>query len=432
MKKLFLVFLITFVLIGVIDALDPVGKARGILSDHEIEVINGEPEPKLVTVKPFKNILEKVEEGKKFLADSPPLAMVERGVKKPAAVRKTNFGEARKEIAIAILDTKTGEVFERRYWLENQDIQRANEFRTNTCGKEDHFPYLTPTKENQDFFVVVNWWNSYNSNLSIVDSECGEENRYIVVANKTLISNERLVYPQDRTGKKYSDIVYSPYSEQLHREEVVREGLNFLNENVAKAFFELETLKIKSRAIPGKMITETMTPAFVKNLFINEQSDPGTMLNSDDGGRRIAERVFIRLGLNKDSAFRYTYSSVGALGLGQIMTQTYRNIVHDYPEASLLKDIGIGRADVLNSIKASILVLDDHFAAVVNKADQSNQGRKILSRKTGKEIEDIRAAIYNGGPGKYQSLTGNISLAVSETVSFLMKLSLIRELHLFD
>lgn len=412
-------FLITFAIIGAVDALDPVGKARGILSDHEIEVINGEPEPKLVEIVPFNNILEKIEEGKKLLADSPLLAMVERGVKK-------------KEIAIAILDTKTGEVFERRYWLENQDIQRANEFRTNTCGREDHFPYLIPAGNKPDFFVVVNWWNSYNSNLSIVDSGCDENDRYIVVANKTLISNERLVYPQDRTGKKYSDIVYSPYSEQLHREEVIQEGLNFLNENVAKAFSELGTLKIKSRAIPGKIVTETMTQAFVKNLFVNEQSDPGSMLNSNDGGRRIAERVLIRLGLNKDSAFRYTYSSVGALGLGQIMPQTYRNIVHDYPEASLIKDAGIGRADVLNAIKASILVLDDHFAAVVTRANQSSQGRKLLSRKIEKEIEDIRAAIYNGGPGKYQSLTGNISMAVSETVSFLMKLSLIRELHLFD
>ncbi|MDP3697735.1 MAG: hypothetical protein Q8R55_07050 [Candidatus Taylorbacteria bacterium] len=419
MKKLLLVFLITFVLIGVVDAFNPVEKARDVLSDHEIEVINGEPEPKLVEIVLFKNILEKVEDGKKLLADSPPLAIVERGVKK-------------KEIAIAILDAKTGEVFERRYWIENQDIQKANEFRTNTCGREDHFPYLLPISNRPDFFVVVNWWNSYNSNLSIVDSGCDEGDRYIVVANKILISNERLVYPQDRTGKKYSDIVYSPYSEQLHREEIIQEGLNFLNENVTKAFSGLETLKVRSRAIPGKMVTETMTPAFVKNLFINEQSDPGSMLNSDDGGRRIAERVLIRLGLNKDLAFRYTYSSVGALGLGQIMPQTYKNIVHDYPEVSLIKDVGVGRTDVLNAIKASILVLDDHFAAVVNRANQSNQGKKMLSRKTEKEIEDIRAAIYNGGPGKYQSLTGNISLAISETVSFLMKLSLIRELHLFD
>ena len=419
MKKLLLVFLITLALIGAVDALNPLEKVRDVLSDHEIEVINGEPEPKLVEIIPFKNILEKVEEGKKLLADSPLLSVVERGIKK-------------KEIAIAILDTKTGEVFERRYWIENQDIQRANELRTNTCGKEDHFPYLIPVKDDPVFFVIVNWWNSYNSNLSIVDSSCGEEGRYLVVANKTLISNERLVYPQDRTGKKYSDIVYSPYSEQLHREEIIQEGFNFLNEKVAKAFSGLEALNIKSRAIPGKMVTETTTPVFVKNLFINEQSDPGSMLNSDDGGRRIAERVLIRLGLNKDLAFRYTYSSVGALGLGQIMPQTYKNIVHDYPEASLIKDAGIGRADVLNAIKASILVLDDHFASVVKKANQSNQGRKMLSRKTDKEVEDIRAAIYNGGPGKYQSLTGNISLAISETVSFLMKLRLIQELHLFD
>lgn len=419
MKKIFLVFLVTFAFLAAIDAIDPVKKTRSILSDREIEVINGEPEPKIVEIKPFKNILEKVEEGKKILADSSPLAIIERGIKK-------------KEISLAILDIKTGEVFERRYWLEDHEVQNANQLRTNTCGKDDHFPYLAPVEDDPDFFVVVNWWNSYNSNLAIVDSECIDEGRYIVVANKTLISNERLVYPEDKTGKKYSDIVYSPYSEQLHRPEIIQEGFNFLNEKVEAAFTGLEVLKVKSRAMPDKIVTDTISPVFVKNLFINEQSDPSAMLASDDAGRRVAERVLIRLGLNKELAFRYTYSSVGALGLGQIMPQTYHNIVHDYPEARLIKDVGMGRVDVVNAIKASVLVLDDHFAAVVKKAGQSGRESKILSQKTEKEIENIRAAIYNGGPGKYHSLTGNISMAIPETVSFLSKLNLIRELHLFD
>src|SRR3989344_2236746 len=372
MKKIFLVFLVTFAFLAAIDAIDPVKKTRSILSDREIEVINGEPEPKIVEIKPFKNILEKVEEGKKILADSSPLAIIERGIKK-------------KEISLAILDIKTGEVFERRYWLEDHEVQKANQLRTNTCGKDDHFPYLAPVEDDPDFFVVVNWWNSYNSNLAIVDSECIDEGRYIVVANKTLISNERLVYPEDKTGKKYSDIVYSPYSEQLHRPEIIQEGFNFLNEKVEAAFTGLEVLKVKSRAMPDKIVTDTISPVFVKNLFINEQSDPSAMLASDDAGRRVAERVLIRLGLNKELAFRYPYSSVGALGLGQIMPQTYHNIVHDYPEARLIKDVGMGRVDVVNAIKASVLVLDDHFAAVVKKAGQSGRESKILSQKTEKE-----------------------------------------------
>lgn len=391
----------------------------GLLSSNEFEITIDEPEPKIIEIRPFDDILEKIEEGKKLLTDSQPLNIVERGIKK-------------KEISLAILDMETGRVFERRYWLEDEEVREANKLRTETCGKEDYFPLLTPSDGNSDFLIIVNWWNSYNSNLMVVDSDCRKEGRYVVAANKFLILNDMLAYPQDRTGRKYSDIVYVPYSEQLHREEVIQEGRSFLNRMIGQAFSELAALKIKSRAMPDKIVIETMTPTFVKNLFINEQSDPKSMILSQDGGKRIAERVLIRLGLNKEKAFRYTYSSVGALGLGQIMPQTYKNIRHDYPEADLIVDIGIGRADVLNAIKASILVLDDHFAAIVKNANQSSQGRKILSQKNEQEIEDIRAAIYNGGPGKYQHLTGNISMAIAETASFLVKLDMIRKLRLFD
>ncbi len=413
------VFFVTFGTLALVDKFNLITKTGDFLPDHEFEVIGNEPDPKLVEVKPFKNILEKVEAGKNLLFISPPLAIVDNGVKK-------------KELAVAILDTKTGEVFERRYWIEDGDLQKANQLRTSTCGKDDLYPHFTPSGKDSDYLIIVNWWNAHNSNLGIVKADCSDQDRYIVVANKVAIPNERLVYLKDRTGKKYSDIVYAPYSEQLHREEVVQEGLNYLNQKVSASFSELNTLKVESRAIPGKMITETMTMTFVKNLFINEQSDPSSMISSDDGGKRVAERVLIRLGLNKDSAFNYTYSSAGALGLGQIMPQTYQNIISNYPEVPLITDVGIGRADISNSIKASILVLDDHFASVTKTANKSNTGKKLLSQKSEAEIEDIRAAIYNGGPGKYQSLTGNISLAIPETVGYLIKLDYIRELHLFD
>jgi hypothetical protein len=395
---------------------NPFAKAEDYLPSRTFEVTANEPEPRIVQIRPFDRILEKIEEGKRVLAESPSL----------------KFDGARKEIAIAILDTKTGKVLERRYWISDSDMSQANETRAHICGQEDHFPRLNSVVLESDLSIIVNWWNGYNSNLSVTDGICSEEDRYIVIGNKVLVSNERLAYPQEKTGKKYSDIIYIPYSEQLHRQEIVKEGLEFLNSKVTSAYADLRILKVKSRSMPDRLAAEAVTPVFLKNLFVNEHSDPSLMMKARDGGRLVAERVLVRLGLNKEKAFRYTYSSAGAFGLGQIMPATYKSIVHEYPEALLMKDTGIGRADVLNSIKASILVLDDHFASVVRKANQTSGGKDILHRKSEQEIEDIMAAIYNGGPGKYQSLTGNISMAITETIGYLVKIGLIRELHLFD
>jgi len=98
----------------------------------------------------------------------------------------------------------------------------------------------------------------------------------------------------------------------------------------------------------------------------------------------------------------------------------------------LIQNTDIGRVDIKNAIKASTLVFDDHLEVVVTRANSSTKARQIFARKTESEIDEIRAAIYNGGPSKYKHLTGNISTAVTETVLFVRKFRMIRELGLFD
>ena len=171
---------------------------------------------------------------------------------------------------------------------------------------------------------------------------------------------------------------------------------------------------------------------FVKNIFLTEQTDPKMMLLSNDGGLELAERVLIRLGTNGEKAFRYTVSKTGASGLGQIMPGTYNSIVKQYPSAQLIQNIDIGRVDIKNAIKASTLVFDDHSSTVVGRVNSSSKAKRIFERKTQDEIDEIRAAIYNGGPGKYKYLTGDISTAVTETVLFVRKFKMIRRLDLFE
>jgi hypothetical protein len=338
-------------------------------------------------------------------------------------------------MSFAILDTKTREIFEKRCWFSKEDAQQSDiisesleklrvllGFKTSPASQES---------SNEDLALVVNWWNSHNSDIDVrsINPE-DAAGRFVIVANKYQMLNSNLAYPQDITGKKYSDIVYVPYSEALHVPDLISAGKQFLNEKVDQAFTELRNEKIPSVAYPGRLAADTVSPEFVKNIFITEQTDPSRVLTAEDGGLLQAERVLVRLGANKEKTFRYTYSSAGALGLGQIMPATYDNITALYPGADLIKDRDIGRVDVVNAIKASILVFDDHFASAEKKLD-SKKARLELSKKSPEEIEEMKAAIYNGGPGKIDSQTAAISSAVSETVNYVAKFKKIRTLKLF-
>ena len=394
----------------------------------------------LPTLQEDWKLADKIEEAKKLLEHSLPLGFNEapqkdkRGrviIKKGQAVLEMT----RKEIALAILDTQTGEVFEKRYWLNVAEINKASELRKKYQDNPEKLPRFQPTYMNEEFKVVSNWWNSFNSDISIV-REVSKDGRYIVVANKYLMFNDDLAYPEDRTGERYSDIVYVPYSKALRDESLVATGMAFLNEHVRDAFFELEEAKVMSKAFPGKLVVETMTQTFVKNIFLTEHTDPRMMLTSTDGGRELVERVFIRLGANKEKAFRYTVSKTGASGLGQIMPGTYASMFKGYSSAQLIKNTEIGRVDVKNGIKASTLVLDDHLAEIRRRVIKNgNKARQIFAGLTLDGLEEARGMAYNGGASKYNTSTGRLnagSRGAKETAGFLQKFRMIKELNLFE
>lgn len=439
-----LIFWVIFVLLG-LSLFNLRLRGQEILPSRNFEIEGANLAS--TVLQPECDLVAKIRVAKEILKSSPPLKMEERSERQKQKKGKyVTFQKlVRREVSLAILDTKTCDVFERRYLLDEDDIKKANATRRAYLDNPGDLPKFRPIDVENDFRVDVNWWNNHNSDLSIVKEgnteqiENGdlmekqeETGRFLVVGNKFSISSDDLAYPEDRTGKKYSDIVYVPYSSGLHTQELIELGRKFLVENTDEAFKELEVLAIQSHSYPNMAVTEVIDKTFVKNLFLTEQTDPALVFVSSDNGQRLAERVLVRLGANEDQTFRYTYSKTGALGLGQIMPGTYGSIVKRYSEAKLLKDIDIGRVDIVNGIKTTALVLDDHFATVVNNSDKTKKGQSVLKTKTPRQIEEIMAAAYNGGPSKYKPLTGNISLAVRETVDFVRKFKMIRDLKLFD
>ncbi|OGM98073.1 MAG: hypothetical protein A2915_01470 [Candidatus Yanofskybacteria bacterium RIFCSPLOWO2_01_FULL_41_34] len=415
--------------------------AENIISNKTI-IING----LVVSSIQEWRLLEKIEEGKKLLENSLPLRFEEVSKKDNRGKIIKNKGQpvmelVRKEIALAVLDTETGEVFEKRYWLNVTEINKANELRKKYLNNPDKLPRLQSSNVGEEFLAVSNWWNSFNSDISITrDGTVGD--RYAVAANKYLMSNDDLVYPEERTGAKYSDIVYVPHSKHIQNLMVIASGKDFINTSVQQAFDGLAQAGIMSRAFPGRLIVDTISPTFVKNILINEQSDPKLTLASSDDAKYQAERVLVRYGANKEKAFRYTVSKTGASGPAQIMPSTYSSpkkktgVLQAYIGANLIKDVDIGRVDMVNAIKAQILVFDDHMVYVIDKVNRSgSRAKKVFASLSQDQLDEVRAMIYNGGPNKYNTATGGLNLrvkGVKETLPFVQKFRAIRELNLFN
>lgn len=386
------------------------------------------------------SILDKIEEGKGILAESPALRFVER-----------NGALTKREIALAVLNTRTGKVIERRYWLNELEIIRANSARKRYISTNNLPRFLPGDDLNFNYSVSASWWNNFNSEISITAENDDDSSGFIIVANKYLMLSVSIPNPEDRSGKKYTDVIYSPYSKNLHRGEVIKRGKQFLEESINLAFNDLRQRRVLSRAFPGKLVVDTIRPSFIKTLLIVEQTDPRLFFKaSDEDKRRIAERVVVRYGLNCENTFRYTYSNKGALGPVQIMPLTYsypRRIVRNrkrggtgmvqmYPDAGLIQNVNIGRIDVVNAIKAAMLVSDDHMVYVKERVLRSSSNyRKIFESKSEDELDLVRAMIYNGGPGKYSLITGYVNKRVRgwrESYDFVRKFIAIRDMNLFD
>ncbi len=376
-------------------------------SDKEFSIENGLV--LLGVVKTQISMEQKINEGIELLSASPVLE-----------------GDlSNKQIALAILNKKTGEVFEKRVWVTDQDIEYYR--RTGILVPEHEQP-------GDDLNVEVQWWNSFNSYFIFPDNP-----EFVVVANKYMLPSSYLAGLPEQSGGQYTDIIYSPYSKDLHLPEIIEKGKKYLEERVDKAFEQLEARKVFSRSSPGSIITATVDPDFIKNIILVEHIDPQGFIISTDGGKELTERVLTVIGANQERAYRYTGSPAGASGMAQFIRPTYDSMVIRYPEAKLIKDYNMGMADHTNAIKAMVLFFDLHKKDISNKVTRQDIIRQIGI------TEEMLAAAYNGGPGRVVRSVNEYGMAwVSsqlnlskttvfrkETLNYIKKFQSIKGLRIF-
>lgn len=392
----------------------------------EVTIVNEPTAASITSPAPQFIILEKIQEGIELLRKSPLLDYETKyyTVKKGIKIKTGDL--VRKQIALAILNKNTGEVFEQRVWVKEQDIKNY---------KKTGVLEFTPAIPDETLDIQPQWWNSFNTDYAIPDRP-----ELIVVANKYLFPNKYLSGLPEKSNDQYTDIIYVPYSKNLHLPEVIKAGKLYLEKNIEQTFIELETAKVRSRLAPGSLITENISKDFIRNIIIVEHVDPDGFRNATDSGQELSERVLAIIGANQSSAYRYTGSPAGASGLAQFIKSTYKNVVAKYPEAGLIKDYNAGMADHVNAIKAMVLFFDAHKKEITDKINKHEIVKSLGI------TEEMLAATYNGGPGKVVRSVNKFGLAWisnqlniprvgrifrQETINYIKKFQAIKNLNLF-
>ena len=380
-------------------------------------------------------MLEKIQEGIALLEKSEPLKYENKIVRQKNG-KSVQTGElARKQVALAILDKNTGEVFEHRVWVSEDEIKNYRQ--TGVINLEPDLTRSGLVDEARPRIVrlVVNWWNSFNTDYGFSDNP-----NLVVVANKYLVPSSNLGTLPERSKSKYTEIIYVPYSGGLHVSEAVEAGKKYIEENINTAFDQLADGKVASRFAPGYLVTDDIGKDFIKNIILVEHVDPDAFKLADDGGKELVERVLVIIGANQERAYRYTGSPAGASGLAQFIKSTYKNTALKYPSARLIKDFNLGMADHVNAIKAMVLFFDEHKKALASRITRRDivQPRGIT--------EEMLAAAYNGGPsrvtrsinkfglawiGSQLGLSNNSRILRRETLDYVSKFRAIKRLNIF-
>lgn len=386
--------------------------------DHAQEItIFNEPNTKSENTTPTFTIFQKIQEAKILLSKSQPLLFETKNKKQTGELVK-------KQVALAILNKNTGEIFEQRFWVSENEIK--NYKKTGTINIEQ-----IPSQTSID----IKWWNSFNTDYAI-----NGHPELVVVANKYLFPSKYLAGLPEKTNNYYTDIIYVPYSKQLHIPELIEAGKNYLAKSIEQAFAELDANQAKSNYAPKILVTESISKDFIRNIILVEHIDPDGFALANDNGKELSERVLVVIGANQESAYRYTGSPAGASGLAQFIKPTYKNLVAKYPKTLLTKDYNAGMADHINAIKAMVLFFDSHKKELMEKVS-----RKDIAKSLGIS-EEMLAATYNGGPTKVARSINKYGLAWlsaqinlprkgmvfrQETLYYLKKFQAVKNLDLF-
>ncbi len=256
----------------------------------------------------------------------------------------------------------------------------------------DQIEYVEAIKQGKDLEIeggspvgisvrLTNWINT--------DYATNDAN-HLVVAVRYPIFHE-IKQGTQITRYDVEEAVYTPYNKSMHQAEIIIEGERLLDETIEKAAQELKAMGIKSRALSGKNVTDTVSHDLIKALVVIEHTNSSELRSNP---AQAAGKVFATIGLNPGHAYNYSGSSAGALGLAQFIPSTYNRLA-TRAELGLNKDFQSGMRDHQNAMKASYAYLD----AVLGELPAAAKDLPADSTK----LFEYLAAAYNGGSSRVKT-----------------------------
>jgi hypothetical protein len=308
----------------------------------------------------------------RFTCEVPLLPVIEkaRALLKAEKVSYTPWTRShaeKREVKLALANLKTGAVRIASGWTRGENL------------------FLN----DRDIVFDIEWWNGFNSAINILKPE-----HTAVVAILYALETER------RSLFSRNAILYTPYSSVLMQPAMGEAGRIYLLEKISSARQELK--HIGSQAFPGRSLANS--PAFTSEdylkVIVTEQMDPGRFyaivsdsvrLSRQQNAElaRLAERILVIVGANREDAYRFTGSCAGARGITQFTPMGMRVVWDSYPTSGISSNFHKATSDHVSAIKAEICLLDKYLAEI------AGEHPKLL----GSGFEKYAAAAaYNGGP----------------------------------
>ncbi|MDO8495119.1 MAG: hypothetical protein Q7S32_01140 [bacterium] len=352
-----------------------------------VEVASSQEQPSIPHPAPAFSVLDKLHEGDDLLIATPlkvgtkDIPYKEVRINRDGSKTTTTnqkFAEPEKEIALKLLNLETGDIDIAVITKRGADLISPSNYKIEVMERSSGIR-----------------WNKWNTHFRVI-----EPSNWIVLKNKyPEISYENVKKQvKNKAGKLQTvtvrqqvveEIIYSPYSDDLHLPELVDGGKEYIDSVVASAQAELIRFGVKSRTLPDQLVgaLEVLPARFFKRIPLLEQSDLGEFVLDP---QKTADRVRVIIKLNAERAYSLTCSKANACGWVQFTPKTYQAIRKAYPLAKLDSDFERGAANHLNSMKAAILLYDYNLQGFV-----SRHGKSILYDP---RLEEYLAAGYNGRP----------------------------------
>lgn len=229
--------------------------------------------------------------------------------------------------------------------------------------------------------VSVRRTNGVNSSFAV---DGGGEN--VVLAVRYPIFKD--ISTSSRSPKyELVDVLYTPYSPDIHQTEMVEWGKKTLRSEIGAAYDQYRAAGIKSKAFPDRLLVDVIDPQLVESIALIEHLGVDALLGDD--ATKAMESVYVVVGANQKDAYDYSRSSAGALGMVQFIPSTYA-LMAKRTDLGLIKDFETGMSDPVNAFKAEIAYLDAELATMPLAV-------KDLYYVDNDRVKEYLSAAYNAG-----------------------------------